>query len=220
MTWRVARNLTRFQAAGIHYLHCIGIIHRDIKPNNFLIDWSLNARVSDLGLAWISPEAKPLRSSENYAHLNVGTSVYKAPEVHALADKPNRNNRKFSDPCEHNLKYAAYSLKVDWWGYGMTVYELTRLIYESPKWDPTKQDLSDLMKAWKQAQMVKMPWAFREEPNAQEGATQGEESDDPWSKALTERNVPQEFHGLLEKVGEIKVYPSDKWLTRCTGSRD
>ncbi|TEB19555.1 hypothetical protein FA13DRAFT_347013 [Coprinellus micaceus] len=90
----------------------------------------------------------------------------------------------------------------------MTVYELTRLIYESPKWDPTKQDLSDLMKAWKQAQMVNMPWAFREEPNAQEGATQGEESDDPWSKALTERNVPQEFHGLLEKV--LAIEPKER----------
>jgi serine/threonine protein kinase len=62
---------------GVTALHQAGILHRDIKPGNVLVDEKGQAIVADFGLAWLHKHGPPQRS-------RLGTHAYAAPEqMHA-----------------------------------------------------------------------------------------------------------------------------------------
>ncbi|KAF7731827.1 hypothetical protein EC973_008342 [Apophysomyces ossiformis] len=81
-------------ACAVKYLHSQGVIHRDIKPDNILLDQSGHVHLSDFNLACPIPKHRPLTSPS-------GTAVYFAPEVFK----------------------GAYSEAADWWSVGVTFYE-------------------------------------------------------------------------------------------------
>jgi serine/threonine protein kinase len=58
---------------GVAALHQAGILHRDIKPGNVLVDEKGQAIVADFGLAWLQKHGPPQRS-------RLGTHAYAAPE--------------------------------------------------------------------------------------------------------------------------------------------
>lgn len=64
-------------ASGLAYAHSKGIIHRDLKTSNILLDDLGNAYLSDFGLAKILAGSVGLTQSGNI----VGTPVYMAPEM-------------------------------------------------------------------------------------------------------------------------------------------
>ena len=74
---------SKFYAAevllGLDHLHSNGIVYRDCKPENILLDDKGHVRISDLGLALEIPEGEVVRG-------RVGTVGYMAPEI--MAKKP------------------------------------------------------------------------------------------------------------------------------------
>lgn len=71
---RVARLGARLATALAH-VHANGIVHRDVKPSNVLIDSAGDHYLADFGLAWALGSARLTNSGEL-----VGTACYLAPE--------------------------------------------------------------------------------------------------------------------------------------------
>ncbi|KAG1853352.1 kinase-like domain-containing protein, partial [Suillus subluteus] len=110
------RRWTTQIALGMNALHEIGIIHRDIKAENILIDVRENARITDFGLCYVHTDKGPLEQRWGYTRGTVGTTRCMAPEV--LRNRTNPSS-------------MGYGVPVDWWGLGCIVYELVSKTHET-----------------------------------------------------------------------------------------
>ena len=81
---------------GIDVLHKSGIMHRDLKLENLMIDSDGYLKIIDFGLA------KILRPGQ-LAMTSCGTPAYMAPEV---------------------LRGDGYDFTADWWSVGVIMYEM------------------------------------------------------------------------------------------------
>ncbi len=91
------RALTDFAAAGsptveekvqvlakickaVHYAHQQGVIHRDLKPGNILVDQDGRPKVLDFGVARIADAESGLTSATGDVQAMIGTLAYMSPE--------------------------------------------------------------------------------------------------------------------------------------------
>ncbi|XP_067255853.1 serine/threonine-protein kinase 32B-like isoform X5 [Chanodichthys erythropterus] len=88
-------------ALALCYLQREHIIHRDIKPDNILLDEHGHVHIADFNVATV------LKDSEKATSM-AGTKPYMAPEV-------------FESQADAG---PGYSYGVDWWSLGITAYEL------------------------------------------------------------------------------------------------
>lgn len=86
----------REMALGLEHCHAAGVVHRDVKPDNFLLGGTSGQQIklTDFGLAAVLPQKGKL-------HDVAGTSPYMSPEL---------------------LGTKGYDEKTDVWSLGVTVY--------------------------------------------------------------------------------------------------
>ena len=96
----------RFYAAeiflAINYLHRQNVMHRDLKPDNIMIDRTGHIKLLDFGVSKVN------FSLRDQTRTFVGTPNYMAPEV-ILA---------------YFGQIAGYGMSADWWSYGVIVFEV------------------------------------------------------------------------------------------------
>ncbi|XP_040999682.1 CBL-interacting serine/threonine-protein kinase 7-like [Juglans microcarpa x Juglans regia] len=71
-----ARRYFQQLVSALHFCHQNGVAHRDLKPQNLLLDKDGNLKVSDFGLS-----ALPEQLKNGLLHTACGTPAYTAPEV-------------------------------------------------------------------------------------------------------------------------------------------
>ncbi|KAG1768520.1 kinase-like domain-containing protein [Suillus occidentalis] len=108
--YRHARRWTVQLALGINALHELGIIHRDIKAENILIDVRENVRIADFDLSYLAADARPLNRQGAYSTNVVGTPYCIAPEI-LLFNVYNPDSMTYGPP-------------VDWCALGCVLYQL------------------------------------------------------------------------------------------------
>ena len=78
----LACHIIRYAAAGLHHGHNKGLIHRDVKPANILVDTYSNARIIDFGLSLATQgdQGDEFSLAMIFGHDCLGTADYIAPE--------------------------------------------------------------------------------------------------------------------------------------------
>ena len=71
----VARTYFLMLISALNYMHNQGISHRDVKPENILLDQNFNLKVTDFGFSTYL--------SRGELHTRLGTEGYMAPEIRA-----------------------------------------------------------------------------------------------------------------------------------------
>jgi serine/threonine-protein kinase len=79
--WPQAADFARQSAAGLHHAHTNGMVHRDVKPGNLLVDAEGCVKILDFGLALIdTAEDEEFSLAMIFGHSCLGTADYIAPE--------------------------------------------------------------------------------------------------------------------------------------------
>jgi len=99
----------------LEYLHTHGIVYRDIKPDNILIDEDGYLKLADFGMS------KMLKEQERAFSL-CGTPEYFAPEI---------------------ITREGHNKAADWWSYGILLYEM--LYGVSPFYSKNTEKMFDLI---------------------------------------------------------------------------
>ena len=87
---------------GIRYMHSVGVVHRDIKLENILIDLYNNVKICDFGIGKVLPQC----DDDTYTlHEQCGTPMYIAPEI-------------LLSTCDNGYK----PFPVDMWSSGIALY--------------------------------------------------------------------------------------------------
>jgi polo-like kinase 1 len=100
---------------GVEYLHREGVIHRDLKLANVLVDSDLNLKISDFGLA------AAISHPEEVQRTMCGTPNYIAPEILIAGERsPSSSPRSPLSPT----KARGYTYRADYWSIGVILYTL------------------------------------------------------------------------------------------------
>ncbi|URD86110.1 hypothetical protein MUK42_27582 [Musa troglodytarum] len=119
-----------FVVLALEYLHSLGVVHRDLKPDNLLIAYDGHIKLTDFGLSKVGL----INSTDDLSGPAVsGTSLYGEDDTHAFAsERLNQQERRKKRSAVGTPDYLApeillgtgHGASADWWSVGVILFEL------------------------------------------------------------------------------------------------
>ena len=104
---------------GLTYVHKMGVIHRDIKPGNILMDNNMNIKIGDFGVSAVKKNKNEIDENPNVKYLNASYMQYGGTEIHSSGYE-----------AKEMMEGAEYDQKIDVYSMGVTFHELC--FFEKP----------------------------------------------------------------------------------------
>ena len=177
----MAKNIFRQLIETIKYLHSIGIVHRDIKPDNILLELDNTIKLCDFGVSKEVKEGQLLTDS-------CGTPAFVAPEV--LKDSP--YNPYMTDVWSSGV--VLYAMITGFFPFrGVNETELHRNIKSGvfPKLKDTSNELKDLLNK-----------IFEVNPNKR--ITIDRILNHPW--LINDDNINNNYNNIYDKNMNINIF--------------
>ena len=104
---------------GLTYVHKMGVIHRDIKPGNILMDNNMNIKIGDFGVSAVKKNKNEIDENPNVKYLNASYMQYGGTEIHSSGYE-----------AKEMMEGAEYDQKIDVYSMSVTFHELC--FFEKP----------------------------------------------------------------------------------------
>uniref|UniRef100_A0A8C3CSF0 non-specific serine/threonine protein kinase n=1 Tax=Cairina moschata TaxID=8855 RepID=A0A8C3CSF0_CAIMO len=140
----------------IDSIHQLGFIHRDIKPDNLLLDSKGHVKLSDFGLCTGLKKAHRTEFYRNLNHSLPSDFTFQNMNSKRKAETWKRNRRQLAFSTVGTPDYIApevfmqtgYNKLCDWWSLGVIMYEM--LIGYPPFCSETPQETYKKVMNWKE----------------------------------------------------------------------
>ncbi|VDM63050.1 unnamed protein product [Angiostrongylus costaricensis] len=143
-------------ALAIQFIHNLDFIHRDIKPDNLLLDARGHVKLSDFGLCTGLKKIHRTEHYRNWPSQLPSDFVSKPVESKRKAETWKKNRRAYAYSTVGTPDYIApevfqpngYTKSCDWWSLGVILYEM--LIGYPPFCSETPQETYRKVVNWQQ----------------------------------------------------------------------